>query len=270
MPEGINLNDLRLEGAEGDPGGTEAGKGPLSRRKFLTGSAAILAGGALLAAPGIAEAHDTADPPSDVDILNFALTLEHLEATFYRQGLERFGAKDIKESRFLRGDGKKVTRRSSYRYLQLIRDHEAEHVDTLQKVITSLGGQPVPEATYNFETTAFESPELFLEVARLLENTGVSAYDGANAHIEAAAVLTGGAQIATVEARHASYLNFITGEVPFPDTFDPAEAPRAVFDAAAAFITTPLDSPYGPYPSLAAFRDLLPDAVIGEIPTEGI
>ena len=254
MPDGIYTNDPR----------------PLSRRNFLSGSAAILAGGALLAAPGVARAHDTADPPTDVDMLNFALTLEHLEANFYRQGLEKFNARDIKQSKFLRGDAKKSIRRTSYRFLELIRDHEEEHVDTLTKVIQSIGGQPVPEATYNFEETAFTSPAEFLEVARLLENTGVTAYNGAIAHIETAELLTGGAQIATVEARHASYLNLITGEVPFPNTFDPAEAPQAVFDAAAAFITTPLDQAYGPYPSLAAFRERLPATVIGEIPTEGI
>jgi rubrerythrin len=269
MSKGINFNDLQLEGAEVGLG-TEVGQGPLSRRKFLAGSAAILAGGALMAAPGVAKAHDTADPPSDVDMLNFALTLEHLEATFYRQGLEKFGAKDIEKSGLLEGSGKKFIRRSVYEYLELIRDHEAEHVDTLQKVITSIGGTPVPPAEYNFETTAFTGPGKFLKVARLLENTGVSAYDGAIAHIETAELLTGGAQIATVEARHASYLNLITGEVPFPNTFDPPVAPQAIFDAAAAFITTPLTAPYPPYPTLGAFRDLLPTTVIGGIPTEGL
>lgn len=271
MLESINLNALRQGGAGGGPDAEAQGPPrPLSRRSFLSGSAALLAGGALLAAPGVARAHDTADPPSDVDMLNFALTLEHLEATFYRQGLEKFGAKDIEGTGLLRGEGKKFIRRSVYEHLELIREHEAEHVDTLQKVITSIGGEPVPEAEYNFETTAFTGPGKFLKVARLLENTGVSAYDGAIAYIETAELLTGGAQIATVEARHASFLNLITGRVPFPNTFDPAEAPQAVFDAAATFITTPLDQPYGPYPSLTAFRALLPTTVIGEIPPEGI
>jgi hypothetical protein len=50
----------------------------------------------------------------------------------------------------------------------------------------------VPEANYNFRTTAFTSVEKFVSVAQFLENTGVSAYDGAIAHIEAAALLTAG------------------------------------------------------------------------------
>lgn len=106
-------------------------------------------------------------------------------------------------------------------------------------MIQSLGGQPVPEATYNFETTAFTSPEKFLSIAQILENTGVMAYDGAIAYVETAEVLTAGATIATVEAHHASYLNLITGQIPFPDAFDKPVAPRDVFDAAAKFITTP-------------------------------
>ncbi len=248
---------------------TEAGQQALSRRKFLAGSAALVAGGALLAVPKAAEAHNPS-AATDIDMLNFALTLEHLEAAFYRDGLEIFGERNIKKSDFLRGSGKKVIRSTVYEYLELIRAHELEHVDTLTKVIEGLpGGDAVPPATYNFEE-AFASPEAFLLTAQLLENTGVTAYDGAVAHIEAAPLLTGGAQIATVEARHASYLNLITGEVPFPQTFDTPVAPRAIFDAAAAFITTPLTAAYPPYPTLGAFRGLLPNAVIGGIPTKGL
>ena len=62
-----------------------------SRKKFLAGSAALLAGGALAAVlPGAAQAHVTGNPPTDVDVLNYALTLEHLEYAFYRGGLRRF------------------------------------------------------------------------------------------------------------------------------------------------------------------------------------
>ena len=62
----------------------------------------------------------------------------------------KYSAKDIKSSDFLKGAGKRFLRRQAYRYLQLIRDHEDTHVDTLMSVISSLGGTPVPEATYNF------------------------------------------------------------------------------------------------------------------------
>jgi Ferritin-like domain len=67
-----------------------------------------------------------------------------------------------------------------------------------------------------------------------LENTGVSAYDGAIAHISAAKLLTVGATIATVEARHASYLNLLNRDVPFPSAFDEPVAPRKICKAVQA------------------------------------
>ena len=152
-------------------------------------------------------------------------------------------------------------RRSVYENLRRIREHEDTHVDTLKGVIESLGGQPVPEATYNFRTTAFTSVEKFVEVAQFLENTGVSAYDGAIAHLEAAQLLTAGATIATVEARHASYLNLLNGDIPFPAAFDEPVAPRAICEAVQAenggfIVSAPM--PYGPYESLDALCRLLP------------
>jgi len=281
MTEGIHLDDLRPRGAENAPDDAGAGRPPLSRRSFLSGSAAFLAGGALLATPGVAKAHDTAEPPTDIAMLNFALTLEHLEATFYTQGLQIFSERRIERLNIFDGFGPKIRNRI-YANLTLISDHETEHVDTLEKVIRGLGGRPVPPADYDFGA-AFEKPREFIAVAQVLENTGVTAYDGAVAHIEAGAVITGGAQIATVEARHASYLNLLNRDngnepddgVPFPDAFDQPVAPRAIFDAAAEFITTPLDARYPPYASLGAFRALLPDFVVGlegvvPIPPEGL
>ena len=231
-----------------------------SRRSFLTGSAAALAGGALMALPGMARAHVTGNPPTDVDVLNYALTLEHLEYAFYRDGLRRFDEKDFRSSNLFKGSGN-FLRPTVYENFERIRKHEDTHVDTLISVIRSLGGTPVPEARYNFRTTAFTSVEKFVSVAQLLENTGVSAYDGAIAHIEAAALLTAGATIATVEARHASYLNLLNREVPFPSAFDEPAAPRAICEAVQAenggfIVSTP--EPYGPYGSLDALCARLP------------
>jgi rubrerythrin len=179
-----------------------------SRRRFLTGSAVALAGSALMALPGMAKAHTTPEPPTDIDILNHALTLEHLEYDFYRNGLRKFDEQDFRSSNLFSGSGN-VLRPTVYENFRRIREHEDTHVGTLLSVIRSLGGKPVPEAEYNFRRTAFTSVEKFISVAQFLENTGVKAYDGAIAHIEAAALLTAGATIATVEARHASYLNLL-------------------------------------------------------------
>ena len=242
--------------------------GPLSRKRFLAGSAALLGGGVLVAAlPKAAQAHSTPEPPTDVDILNYALTLEHLEYAFYRDGLKKFDRLDFRrffgpnrglppKAGLLDVAGSKV-----YDYFQIIREHEDTHVDTLTKVITDLGGKPVPEATYNFRSTAFTSLKKFIAVARFLENTGVSAYDGAIAHIESAGLLTAGATIATVEARHAAFLNLINGAVPFPDAFDKPVAPQTICEAVQAenggfIVSTP--RPYGPYQSLDALCAKLP------------
>ncbi|HEX5848398.1 MAG TPA: ferritin-like domain-containing protein [Rubrobacter sp.] len=234
-----------------------------SRRRFLTGSAAALAGGALMAVPGMARAHSTPEPPTDIDVLNYALTLEHLEYAFYRDGLRKFDEQDFRSSNLFSGSGN-LLRPTVYENFKRIRNHEGAHVDTLKSVIRSLGGRPVPEAEYNFRRTAFTSVEKFVSVAQFLENTGVSAYDGAIANIEAAALLTAGATIATVEARHASYLNLLTKDVPFPRAFDEPVAPRAICEAIQAenggFIVS-APKPYGPYRSLDALCKRLPNTI---------
>jgi rubrerythrin len=248
MTEGTFLNDTS----------------PTSRRKFLAGSAAALAGGALLAVPGVAKAHNPPDPPTDIDILNYALTLEHLEAVFYIQGLAKFGNGTFRRyfnnnRRYRRQGIERLEGEEVRSEFAAIREHEKTHVKTLQSVIRDLGGKPVPESTYNFNETAFTSLGKFLAVARLLENTGVKAYDGAIAHIEAAPLLTAGATIATVEARHASYLNLINGYQPFPSAFDKPAAPRQICNTVDAAFIKRSPEPYGPYRDLDALCNRLPN-----------
>jgi rubrerythrin len=205
-----------------------------SRRSFLRRSAAAGAGALALAvgSSNTALAHDgTDDDFDDIEVLNFALTLEHLEYAFYRDGLERFDQKDFKRSK-LNGFGNRIQMQARPNLMD-IRDHEETHVDTLTSVIESLGGDPVEEACYDF---GYDNVNEFLEIAAVLENTGVSAYDGAISLIEAEDLLTAGATIATVEARHASYLNLLNGDDPFPEPFDDPKSPSEVLDAAGGFI----------------------------------
>jgi len=207
-----------------------------------------------MAVPGVAKAHTTDPNVTDVAILNYALTLEHLEATFYRDGLRKFSRKDLNWTVIVNRGGRAI-RRPVYDEFVAIRDHEVEHVETLESI---LGDDAVPPSEYNFETTAFTSVEQFVEVAQLLENTGVKAYDGAIAHIEAAGFLTAGATIATVEARHASYLNLLNGESGFPQAFDEAVAPQEICQLVDQKFIVEAEMPYGPYNSLAAFCGMLP------------
>jgi len=161
------------------------------------------------------------DKKGDIAILNYALTLEHLEYAFYRDGLTTYNAGDFAGGVYAR--------------LTQIRDHEQTHVDALIQTIQGLGGTPVAEGCYDFGyTTSAE----FLEVAQVLENTGVSAYDGAIADIKSGDLQTTAATIATVEARHAAYLNDLNGDDPFPNAFDTPLTQEEVLAAAGGFIVT--------------------------------
>jgi rubrerythrin len=230
---------------------------PTSRRKFLAGSAAALAGGALMAVPGAAFAKgddDEGKKPgrvSDVDILNYALVLERLEYEFYRRYLNRFSERQIEGAAIFDGFGNKV-RNKIYQNLVRIRNHEETHVETLIKVIKSLEGKPVGDSEYDF---GVKNVADFVATAQVLEDTGVSAYDGAIAYIHRPGLQTAGATIATVEARHASYLRLLNGKVPFPDAFDEPVAPRKVCEAVDPFITK---SPF----NLKKFCESLPNKVI--------
>jgi rubrerythrin len=203
----------------------------LSRRNFLTGSA-VVAGASLV---GLQQAFAQTLPlprefEDDVDVLNYALTLEHLEYAFYAQGLELFNNASF---RYLKDDGFRKVGRN----LKEIRAHEQAHVDTLIQVINSLGGTPVPACTYNF---GFTDAVGFIATAQALENTGVMAYDGAVQFISDPGLRTAAATIATVEARHAAYLNLLADSrsLPFPDAFDMAKSEEEILAIAGPFIVS--------------------------------
>ena len=162
-----------------------------------------------------------------VYVLNYALTLEHLEYAFYRDGLQEFSADDFSAAGYAA---------NVYDWFGIIRDHEGEHVETITKVITDLGGEPVAEATYDFGYTDLTG---FVGVAQVLENTGVSAYQGAAQFlIDEDELLTAALTIHGVEARHAAYLNGLQGESPFPDAVNPTLTPDEVLAAAGPFIVS--------------------------------
>jgi rubrerythrin len=260
-----------------EEGPSEAHQRLSSRRTFLSGSAKLLGGGALAlglgAAPAFAKGnHDDDDEDnkkqggkknnngsgvSDVDILNYALVLERLEYEFYRQNLQRYNERQIEGASIFEGFGNEV-RSDIYDNLVEIRNHEKTHVQTLIKVIKSLGGKPVGGSTlggqteYDFGVTSVKE---FVATAQVLEDTGVMAYDGAIAYIDKPGLQTASATIATVEARHASYLRLLNGEVPFPEPFDEPKAPRQVCELVDPFITK---SPF----NLEAFCESLPNKVI--------
>lgn len=163
---------------------------------------------------------------SAIDVLNYALTLEHLEAAFYRDGLAMIGVDGITALGF---------QASVFDALGEIGAHEAAHVATLTDVITQLGGEPVAEAMYDFGYTDAAG---FLQVAQALEDTGVAAYQGAAQYlIDEDELLTAALTIHGVEARHAAYLALVNATSPFPEAVNPTLTPAEVLDIATPFIT---------------------------------
>ncbi len=195
----------------------------VSRRTLVgTGTKLAIGGAAAMAmasSPALTKLVAAQEFTDDIDVLNYALTLEHLEYAFYRDGVAQFSADDFNAGVF---DN-----------LNLIRDHEDAHVDALISTIESLGGTPVEEATYDF---GYEDADGFLGVAAALENTGVSAYDGAAASIENVDLLNAAGTIVAIEARHASYLNLITGADPFPAAFETPLTRAEILEIAGPFI----------------------------------
>ncbi|SFS07649.1 Ferritin-like domain-containing protein [Halomicrobium zhouii] len=174
------------------------------------------------------------DDNSDVDVLNYALTLEHLEHAFYRDGLEMFADDDITGADVL-SEFDDDLRTSVPDRLAVIRDHEKAHVDAIGETVEKLGGTPVEEAAYDF---GYETPSEFLAVGKALENTGVAAYAGAAPTVENDGVFEAAAAIHDVEARHASFLNELNTASPFPDAFDGAKTMDEVTEIASRFITS--------------------------------
>jgi hypothetical protein len=204
----------------------------MSRRGLLGGSLK-LAGGAAIAmslttVPGplsIRSLVAAQELTSDIDVLNYALTLEHLEYSFYRDGIGLFSF------------GQDSRGQSIDTNFAAIRDHEGAHVETLASVIADLGGTPVEEATYDFGD-AYADPMAFMMTAAALENTGVSAYDGAGQFITDPELLTAAGSIVAVEARHASYLNLLSGQIPFPAAFETPLTMDEVLEIAGPFIAS--------------------------------
>ena len=162
-----------------------------------------------------------------VEVVNYALTLEHLEATFYREAVEAFD-----EAAYL-AIGFQASVRDR---IVEIAENEAEHVAALTAVVEQLGGEPVEEAQYDFGYTDLTS---FLATAAVVENLGVSAYQGAAQYlIEEDALLTAALTIHGNEARHAAYLNILTGTSPFPAATDSPAAPEDVLAAATPFFVS--------------------------------
>jgi rubrerythrin len=189
-----------------------------TRRSLLLGFAAGGASAALLAEAPSASALDARR--SDERILNYALGLEYIQASFYTEA-ERLGA--------LHGPLAKQA--------HIVGAHERAHVTTFRKV---LGTAAIKQPTFNFQGVT-EDPDAFRRTAVAFEDLAVAAYKYQAPRIRSPAYLQAAIAIHSVEARHAAWIRRLAGVLPAATAFDKPLAPHEV-DALVAsthFVSTP-------------------------------
>lgn len=224
------MQDLGGTGVQQNEAG-EAG-GDASRRRFLQLAAPAALGGmaAFMAACGASSDPETADKKStdasapkgghDLEVVNFALTLEYIESDFYDKVVDSgmFSGK--------LGD-----------LMKLIQRDEHEHVSALEalgKKIADKDSKVVDRPQTQFK---LGGQRAVLRLASTLENTGAAAYLGQADSIENKEVLAAALSIHTIEARHAAKLNRLVGRPFTPDgAFAAPMEIGEVMDAVKGFI----------------------------------
>jgi rubrerythrin len=185
---------------------------PSSRKRFfkmLGGAGAVSAATVILAACGDEEdgAAARSSSPSgsdktsasaqeaDLKILNYALTLEYLEADFYDKVINSGLVKD----------------KATVALAKKFGATEQEHVEALKATIKKLGGKAVMAPKTKFEPTLDKGLNAVLQTAATVENLGAAAYLGQAGNISSKEVLAAALSIHSVEARHAAALNILVG-----------------------------------------------------------
>jgi rubrerythrin len=184
-----------------------------SRKRFLKaagGGGAAAALGILIAACGgddsgsgsssamttsTAATSSDSDMKGDLEIVNYALTLEYLEAQFYA---------DVIASGV-------ITDKAIGAVAQQFGETEQQHVDALIATVKKLGGTPAEKPMASFQSVIDGGPKMVLETAATVENLGAAAYLGQAGNIKNKEILAAALAIHSVEARHAAALNAVVG-----------------------------------------------------------
>jgi rubrerythrin len=185
--------------------------GPGTRKRFLkmvggagaTGALGLLAaacgggGDSSKSAPATtgAAATQAASTKSDIAIVNYALTLEYLEADFYALAVASGAIRD----------------RATVDLAKRIADVEQAHVDALVETVRRLGGMPAAKPATKFDDVIAAGPTKILRTAATVENLGAAAYLGQAPRIKSKEILAAALSIHSVEARHAAALNKLVG-----------------------------------------------------------
>jgi hypothetical protein len=218
---------------------------PIKRRSFFKYAGATAGATALVLAGCSKESDPTTTPTAvslgagDVGVLNYAYALEQLEAAFYAQ-VVKTPAADFQTGELA--------------YFTQLAAHEAIHRDFLRAAINrDSPGSILQDLTFNFATIDFTKRTSVLTAAKMFEDLGVAAYNGAGILLKSPAYLAIAGQIVSVEARHAALVRdlLLPGSFAADDQVDASGldkqmTPTDVIAAAQGFITQQLDaSPVG-------------------------
>lgn len=224
----FNLEELDVDGAIREAHEEVSGDTRLSfLKKAGIGAGAFMTGGAVLSALAPAAlAASTAPPAStfgagDIGILNYALTLEHLENAFYTEALKNGVAKKSKQLE---------------QFIKTTQIDEKNHVAFLE---SALGKKAIASPTFDFGKAVTDTAT-FAATAYVLENTGVRAYSGQAGNIKTPAYLLAALSIVTIEARHAGAIALYLGKsIDITGSFDKGLTAAQVLAAVTAtkFIT---------------------------------
>lgn len=177
------------------------------RRAGLAGGAVIGGGAVLGALAPAAMAFTTGNRPpakfgkGDIGILNYALTLEYLEATFYNEATA-----NQRRTAFIPN-----SQPEAHTFLRTVTNDENQHVAALKKV---LGRHAIKKPKFNYHGDNADYKR-FLTASFTFENEGVHAYSGQAFNIKDPHVLAAALSIVTVEARHASVVGLIRNRSEF-------------------------------------------------------
>lgn len=200
--------------------GVEAFAQPRTRRDFFKALAVAATGAAVGSTVLTRKAYAQSGGGGDVDIANFALTLEYLEAEFYARAVD---------AGVVSGDAAGV--------VQNLADHEQQHVDAITGLLNSAGAKPVAKPEFTFPADAFSSQDSILNLAFTFEPVGVGAYLGAATMIQSPDILAAAGSIAGVEGEHVVAVGNLLGVVPPANTAFPAALTKdEVLAAVAPFL----------------------------------
>lgn len=192
---------------------------PRTRKDFFK-SLAVVGAGAAAGASLLTSRASAQGGGGDVEIANFALTLEYLEAEYYTLAVN---------TGLLSGEALAVVTN--------LRDHENAHVDAIIGILEGAGATPVAKPQFTFPDSAFASQTAILETAATLEPVGVGAYLGAGPMIQSPEILAAAGSISVIEGEHVVAVNDLLGVVPPADTaFPEALTKDEVLAAIAPFM----------------------------------